>query len=87
MYNGQKINELLKEKGIRKQRLTEFLNTSSSGLEAVIHGNPTVNTIDRVARFFNVPIESFFIKEATDKEIENEITGTELGQMNDIINK
>lgn len=60
MYNGEKINELLKEKGIKKKLLCEFLNTSNSGMETIIHGNPTVATIEKVADFFDIPMDVLF---------------------------
>ncbi len=62
MYNGNKINELLKERNIRKARLIECLNVNSSGLSHIIHGNPTVAKLEPVADFFNVSIDIFFVR-------------------------
>lgn len=64
MYNGDIINSLLKERAIKKKDLVEYLGTSNYGLEAIIHGNPTVKNIDRIATFFSVSVDTFFTEES-----------------------
>ena len=66
MYNGNKINELLKERNIKKKELVSYLNTSRAAVEHMIHGNPTVLSIEKIADFFDVSIELFFIRERDD---------------------
>lgn len=75
MYNGQIINQLLKEQRRQKKELCQFIGSNNSGIESIINGNPTITKLEKVADFFRVPIDTFFIREieisCTSIEIEN----------------
>lgn len=62
MYNGKKINELLKQRQIKKKQLIDHLNITNSGMASIIRGNPTAKTLEQVADFFDVSIDVFFVR-------------------------
>ena len=67
MFKGYIIKQLLEERKITKKRLFEYLNTSASGLDTIINkGNPTASTLEKIADFFNVSVDTFF-----ERNIEN----------------
>lgn len=63
MYNGQIINQLLKKQNRQKKELCQFIGSNNSGIEAIINGNPTIVKLEKIADFFKVPIDTFFIRE------------------------
>jgi len=90
MYKGDIINSLLKERAIKKKELVEYLGTSSFGLESIIHGNPTVKNIDKIATFFNVDINTFFTKESCNQKDTGYLPGRKRDEtlpINDISDK
>lgn len=90
MYKGDIINSLLKERSIKKKDLVEYLGTSNYGLEAIIHGNPTVKNIDKIATFFNVDINTFFTKESANQKDTDSLPGRKRDEtlpINDISEK
>lgn len=50
-----RIESLLKEKGIRKVRLAEMLNTNKQNVNAMFR-NPTLNTLEKIAKALEVPV-------------------------------
>lgn len=61
MYNGQVISVMLKERGLRAKDLLDYLQIKSNGsLSALVHGNPTAERLEKIADFFEVPIDSLF---------------------------
>ena len=61
MYNGQVINVLLKERNLRAKDLLEFLQLQSNGsITSLVKGNPTAERLEKIADFFDVPIDVLF---------------------------
>ena len=64
MYNGKIINDLLAEKGVKKNELLKHLGYSCyTQLRQVVDGNPSVSVIEKVADYFAVPVDAFFDRE------------------------
>lgn len=55
-----RILELCKEAGINQTELAEKIGLSRVGLSKAINGNPTVDTLERIATALNVPITELF---------------------------
>ena len=62
MFNGQIINKLIEEKGVTKKSLYNFAGLSKTQLDNIISGKniPGVDKIERIADFFEMPIDFFF---------------------------
>ena len=61
MYNGQVITVLLKERGLRAKDLLEHLQLQSNGsITSLVKGNPTAERLEKIADFFDVPIDTLF---------------------------
>ena len=75
MYNGQVIRELLKKRNIQNKTLNEALGWTNSQLKQVIEGNPTVSTLEPIADFFRVPIDTFFERSVATVSGYNNVTG------------
>lgn len=55
-----RILELCKEAGINQTELADKIGLSRVGLSKAINGNPTVDTLERIANALNVPITELF---------------------------
>lgn len=55
-----RILEICKEAGINQTELAEKIGLSRVGLSKAINGNPTVDTLERIATALNVPITELF---------------------------
>ena len=60
-----RILELCKEAGINQTELADKIGLSRVGLSKAINGNPTLDTLERIATALNVPITELF---STDKQ-------------------
>lgn len=62
MYKGEIIKELLSESGRNAKELLEAmgLNPKYNSIQRFINGNPTAETLERIADFFQCPIDVFF---------------------------
>ncbi len=61
MYNGQEINVLLKERSLRAKDLLDYLQLQSNGsITSLVRGNPTAERLEKIADFFDVPIDRLF---------------------------
>ena len=64
MYNGNKIKELLQQRKIANKKLIEYMGWRGNGqLHHVVDpdsANPTARILERIADFFQVPIDTFF---------------------------
>jgi len=66
MYNGQIINVLLKERGVKAKDLLDYLQVHSNGsISALVRGNPSAERLEKIADFFDVPIDSLFQRSKT----------------------
>lgn len=54
------IKELLKVKGINQKTLAEKLEISPIGLNKIINGNPTLETLKKIANVLNVEVKDLF---------------------------
>jgi len=63
-----RIKKLLKEKGLTLSELSEQIGMKSANLSAALSkkGNPTIDTLERIALALNVPITELFEQPATD---------------------
>lgn len=62
MFNGQKINELIDSRRDTKVSIYNYAKISKAQLDNIINGKnvPNGETIERIADFFQLPIDSFF---------------------------
>lgn len=55
-----RIKEVLKEKGVTVSELADRMGISRVGLSQHIHGNPSVDVLERIASALNVPVSELF---------------------------
>lgn len=61
MFKGLIIEELLKERKILKKDMQRMCSMSPSVLDNIISkGNPTAASLEKIADFFDLPIDYFF---------------------------
>ena len=61
MYNGLKIKELLVERKLSNKQLLDYIGIVHNGsLASFLRGNPTARNLEKIADFFQVPIDTFF---------------------------
>lgn len=66
MYmQGLRIKEIMQEKGITQRKLAEDIGVAEISLSRSLRGNPTLDTLERIATALNVPITELF---STDKQ-------------------
>ncbi len=64
MYNPQKIIDLLEERRVKARDLLTFLGKNWNGsVSQVVNHDIRVSKIERIADFFQVPIDTFFDRE------------------------
>ena len=61
-----RVKEICKEKGITIQELAERMEMKRESLSRAINGNPTLDTLERIASALNVEIRDLFEKSSTD---------------------
>lgn len=62
---GLRIKEIMQEKGITQKKLAEDIGVAEISLSRSLRGNPTLDTLERIAAALNVPITELF---STDKQ-------------------
>lgn len=63
MYmQGLRIKEIMQEKGITQKKLAEDIGVAEISLSRSLRGNPTLDTLERIATALNVPITNLFEK-------------------------
>ena len=55
-----RIKEVIKEKGLTIQSIADTMGINRVNLSNSINGNPTVETLGRIAEVLNVPIQELF---------------------------
>lgn len=55
-----KVKDLIKQKGMTMQQFAETLGVTRDTLTRNINGNPTLETLERIATALNVPITELF---------------------------
>ena len=76
MYNGQIINFLIESRSVRKKDLIISIKGNNSTIESIIHGNPTVKTLEKVANFFDVSMDVFFDRQFSSSNTVGNISGS-----------
>lgn len=64
-----RIKEILKEKNVSQIELAEKLDISKVGINKIINGNPTAETLLKIAEVLNVDIRDLF-EPSMDTEME-----------------
>lgn len=57
---GLRIKEIMQEKGITQKKLAEDIGVAEISLSRSLRGNPTLDTLERIATALNVPITELF---------------------------
>lgn len=74
MYNGKVIRDLLESRGKKIQDLRDGLGyKGNTSIYQIIEGNPSVTILEKVADFFRVSMDTFFIRDvkiSTDDDVE-----------------
>lgn len=63
MYNGKKIRELINTRGLRLKDLRDYLGRRDNSFISTLETNPHVSTLEKVADFFKVSMDEFFIRQ------------------------
>lgn len=61
-----RIKEVIKEKGLTIQSIADTMGINRVNLSNSINGNPTVETLGRIAEVLNVPIQELFASPKTE---------------------
>ena len=61
-----RIKEIIKQKGFSMQEFADKLGIARVNLTKAINGNPTKDTLERIAVALNVPIVELFEQPASD---------------------
>lgn len=66
MFTPERIEQLLEDRKVTKVHLAEQIGISIAGLKKMIAGSslPSVEKVEKIADFFNVPMDYFFNREA-----------------------
>lgn len=55
-----RVKEVCKEKGVTITQLAEMLGIKQESLSRAINGNPTLDTLQKIATSLNVPVSALF---------------------------
>jgi len=61
-----RIREILKEKGIYQKDLSERIGVAEISLSRSINGNPSLDTLQKIAGALGVPISELFVRPDND---------------------
>jgi len=61
-----RVKEVCKEKGVTMEKIASDLGITPNTLTRNINGNPTIETLERIAVALNVPVTELFEQPATD---------------------
>jgi len=74
MVNSFKIRQLIKFKNITQQKFAEEIGLSVQGLVRIYKkGNTTTDNLEKIAKYFNVPISYFFDNETDEQFFLNNV--------------
>lgn len=65
-----RIKDILKEKGITQQELADKLGITRSGIVKTLAGNPSQETLEKIANILDVPMWQIF---ASPEEVNNNL--------------
>lgn len=57
-----RIKEIMKEKGVTQKDIAEKLGIAPATLSMTLNGNPTINTLERIANVLGVGVSELFSK-------------------------
>ncbi len=79
-----RIKEVLKEKGFTQIDLANELGISKVGVNKIINGNPTVDTLQKIAQILDIDIKDLFVstKDKNTLYIEKEGKYIPIGEIN-----
>lgn len=64
-----KVKDLIKQKGMTMQQFAEILGVTRDTLTRNINGNPTLETLERIANALEVDISELFVRNALDSDV------------------
>lgn len=64
-----KVKDLIKQKGMTMQQFAERLGVTRDTLTRNINGNPTLETLERIANALEVDIAELFVRNTPDSEV------------------
>lgn len=64
-----KVKDLIKQKGMTMQQFAEMLGVTRDTLTRNINGNPTLETLERIANALEVDIAELFVRNTPDSEV------------------
>lgn len=74
-----RVKEVCKEKGTTITQLAEMLGIKQESLSRAINGNPTLDTLQKIATALNVPVSALFDEvQPNDNTMKCPNCGTEL---------
>ncbi len=68
--NKLRIREVMLEKGISVNEMSEKLGITRQSFYSIVNGNPTMDTLIRIAKFLGVNIKELF-KDESNRNISN----------------
>lgn len=73
MFKGYIIEQLIREKRVKKADVYHFADIQKATLDNIIKGTsiPNCNTLEKIADFFNVSIDIFFERDKNDDTMYN----------------
>ena len=73
MFKGYIIEQLIRERKIKKADVYRYADIQKATLDNIIKGTnvPNCNTLEKIADFFNVSIDMFFEREKNDNTMYN----------------
>lgn len=64
-----RVKDLIKQKGMTMQQFAEILGVTRDTLTRNINGNPTLETLERIANALGVDISELFVRNTPDYEV------------------
>lgn len=64
-----KVKDLIKQKGMTMQQFADMLGVTRDTLTRNINGNPTLETLERIANALEVDITELFTKKTSRSEV------------------
>ena len=83
-----RIKELCREKGITMESLATGIGTSQASISRIItgSGNPTIDSLERIATYLNVGVPDLFISDGIVGFVKAKGQLFEINSMNDLEN-
>lgn len=64
-----RVKYLIKQKGMTMQQFAEILGVTRDTLTRNINGNPTLETLERIANALGVDVSELFVRNTPDSEV------------------